>query len=69
MAHWDSATCTKLRTECLGFIHIVFLFKVRAIMRLSTQMGRHQMKKNSAASSLLAGRKVAQFENDTASEK
>ena len=27
---WDSAT--KLRNECLGFFHIVFLFKVRAIM-------------------------------------
>ena len=58
--HWDSATW--LRNECLGFIHIVFLFKVRAIMLLSTQlidsMGRRQMKKKNqipAASSLLAG--------------
>ena len=32
----DSAT--KLRNECLGFIHIVFLFKVRTIMLLSTQL-------------------------------
>ena len=34
--HNDSAT--KLRNECLGFIHVVFLFKARAIMRLSTQL-------------------------------
>ena len=33
--HWDSAT--KLCNECLGFIYVVFLFKVRAIMLLSTQ--------------------------------
>ena len=32
---WDSAT--KLRNECFAFIHIAFLFKVRAIMLLSTQ--------------------------------
>ena len=30
-------SATKLRNECLAFIHIVFLFKVRAIMLLSTQ--------------------------------
>ena len=32
-------------------------------------MGRRQMKKNPAALSLLSGGKVANFENDTASEK
>ena len=53
--HWDSAT--KLRNECLGFIHIVFLFKVRAIMLLSTQLIQWDAVrwKIPAASSLLAG--------------
>ena len=32
--HNDSAT--KLHNECLGFIYVVFLFKARAIMHLST---------------------------------
>ena len=39
--YWDSAT--KLRNECLGFIHIVFLFKVRATAFVNT-MGRRQTK-------------------------
>ena len=57
--HWDSAT--RLRNEWLGFIHIVFLFKVRAIrgaiMLLSSQLIQWDAVrwKNPAASSLLAG--------------
>ena len=60
--HWDSAT--KLRNEFLGFIHIVFPFKVRAIMLLSTQLIQWDAVrwKIPAASSLLAGGKVANFE-------
>ena len=56
---------------CLGFIHVVFHFKVRAIMLLSTQLIEWDAVRWNipAASSLLAGEKVAHFENDTASEK
>ena len=57
-----------LINECLGFIHVVFLFKVRAIMLLSTQWDAVRSE-IPAASSLLSGGKVAHFENDTASEK
>ena len=66
--HSDSAT--KLRNECLGFIHVVFFFKARAIMCLSTQLIPWDAVgwKIPAASSLLTGGKVAHFENDTASE-
>ena len=61
---------TKLRNECLGFIHIVFLFRV-IIMRLSTQLVPWDAVKQKipAASRLLSGEKVAHFENDIASEK
>ena len=40
-----------------------------AVVNTADSMGRCQMKKIPAASSLLAGEKVAHFENDTASEK
>ena len=36
--HYHRDSTTKLRNECLGFIHVVFLFKVRAIMLLWTQL-------------------------------
>ena len=50
---------------------IVFLIKVRTIVLLSTQLIQWDAVrcKIPAASSLLAGGKVAHFENDTASEK
>ena len=51
----DSAT--KLRNECLDFIRVVFLFKV------------HNGTPSDGKFQLLAGGKVAHFENDTASEK
>ena len=62
------ASATKLRNECLGFIHIVFLFKVRAFMLLSTQLIQWDAvrSKNSNCFKPACG---AHFENDTASEK
>ena len=59
-------SATKVRNECLAFIHIVFLFKVRAIMLLSTQPSDEI---NSNCLKPACGGKVAHFENDTASEK
>ena len=55
-----------------GFIHVVFLFKVRAIMLFVNTMGTPSDEKIPAASSLLAGGGgggSSTFENDTASEK
>ena len=54
-----------------ALVSFMFLFKARAIMRLSTELIPWDAVrwKIPAASSLLTGGKVAHFENDTASEK
>ena len=62
-------SATNLRNEFLGFIHIVFLFKVRAIMLLSTFNESPSDEINSNCFKPAYGGKVAHFENDTASEK
>ena len=66
--HYPNDSATTLRNECLGFIHVVFLFKVRANYVFVNTMGRRQMK-NSRCFKPACGGKVAHFENDTASEK
>ena len=56
---------TRFHSHCLPFQsegNYVFV-------NTADSMGRRQMKKIPAASSLLAGGNVAHFENDTASEK